>query len=109
MEVDKAYVEAVTKNLKAFMELGHSRPHNEDGVKGWYITGFGCTSPVHKAGFRRRDILLTVNGKKTRSWAGVFLLYQKLKRKTEFEVELLRKGEAQTLQFRIVEDWTANG
>lgn len=109
VEVEKAYVDAVTKNLKAFMELGYSRPHDEDGVKGWYISGFGCTSPVHKAGFRRRDVLLRVNGKKTRSWAGVFLLYQKLKRKSEFQVELLRREEPVTLQFRIVEPWSTPG
>lgn len=109
VEIDRAYVDEVTKNLQSFMKLGYSRPYNEEGVKGWYISGFGCTSPVHKAGFRRRDILLRINGKKTRSWAGVYLVYQKLKRKTEFEVDLLRKGEPQTFQFRIVEDWSPEG
>ena len=108
VEIERAYVEEVTRNLKSFMALGYSRPHNEDDVKGWYISGFGCTSPVYKAGFRRRDVLLRVNGKKTRSWTGVYMLYQRLKRKSEFEVELLRRGTPVRLQFRVVEDWASD-
>ncbi len=104
VEVDRSYVESVTKNLKTFMQLGYSHPHREDGVKGWYISGFGCTSPVHKAGFRRRDVVLTVNGRKTRTWPQVFLVYQSLKNQDAFEVALLRKGEPQTLRFRVVPD-----
>lgn len=102
VEIDRSFVEDVTKDLQSFMSLGYSRPHHEDDVKGWYISGFSCSSPVHKAGFRRRDVLLRVNGKKTRSWVGVYLLYQKLKKKSDFEVELLRGGEPKTLRFRVV-------
>ena len=102
VEIDRSFVDDVTKDLQSFMSLGYSRPHHEGEVKGWYISGFSCSSPVHKAGFRRRDVLLRVNGKKTRSWVGVYLLYQKLKKKTDFEVELLRGGEPKTLRFRVV-------
>ncbi len=103
VEVDRALVEEYTRNLESFMKLGYSRPYDEDGVKGWYISGFSCTSPVHKAGFRRGDVLLTVNGKKTRTWVGVFLMYQKLKKKDDFEVALVRKGQPMTLSFRVVD------
>ena len=103
VEIDRALVDEVTRNLESFMQLGYSRPHDEDGVKGWYISGFSCASPVHKAGFRRGDVVLTVNGKKTRSWVGVYLMYQKLKKKDAFEVSLVRRGEPITLRFRVVE------
>lgn len=102
LEIDRALVDAYTKNLETFMQLGYSRPYDEEGLEGWYISGFSCKSPVAKAGFQRGDVLLTVNGRKTRSWMGVFLLYQKLKHKDEFEVELVRKGEPVTLRFRVV-------
>ena len=102
LEIDRSLVEQYTKNLESFMSLGYSRPYDENGVKGWYISGFSCTSPVQKAGFRRGDVLLRVNGKPTRSWVGVFLLYQRLKNKDVFEVELLRKGKPVRLQFRVV-------
>lgn len=103
VEIDRALVDEYTANLQTFMTLGVSRPYDENGIKGWYISGFSCTSPVHKAGFRRGDVLLTVNEKKTRSWVGVFLLYQKLKHQEEFAIELVRKGAPVTLQFRIRE------
>jgi hypothetical protein len=102
LEIDRSLVDEYTKNLEAFMSLGYSRPYDENGVRGWYISGFSCTSPVQKAGFRRGDVLVRVNGKPTRSWVGVYLLYQKLKNKQEFEVELIRKGEPVKLQFRVV-------
>ncbi|MEM6926653.1 MAG: hypothetical protein AAF602_06985 [Myxococcota bacterium] len=102
MEIDRVFVERMTKNLKTFMSLGYSRAYREEGVKGWYISGFGCTSPVFKAGFRRKDVLLTVNGKRTRTVTGVFLLYLKLKKQSSFEVQLMRRGKPKTLKFRVV-------
>jgi type II secretory pathway component PulC len=103
MEIDRSLVEKYTKNLESFISLGYSRPYDENGIKGWYISGFSCTSPVHKAGFRRGDVLLNVNGKNTRSWVGVFMMYQRLKNKEDFEVHLIRKGAPLTLRFRVVE------
>lgn len=105
MEVDRSLVEYYTKSLERFMELGYSEPYEREGIKGFYVGGFGCTSPVYKAGFRRGDMLITVNGKKTRTWIGVFLLYKKLRKQTDFEVVLLRRGDEKprTMHFRIVD------
>lgn len=103
VDIDRALVDEYTKNLESFMQLGYSRPYDEDGLEGWYISGFSCTSPVAKAGFQRGDVLLRVNGKKTRSWVGVFLLYQRLKNKEDFEVDLVRKGAPLTLKFHVVD------
>jgi hypothetical protein len=102
VEIDRTLVDEYTKNLESFMKLGYSRPFDEAGLEGWYISGFGCSSPVAKAGFKKGDVLLAVNGKKTRSWVGVFMLYQRLKNKADFEVDLVRKGEPLTLKFRVV-------
>lgn len=102
VEIDRSLVDEYTASLDAFMRLGYSRPYDEEGVKGWYIAGFGCTSPVYKAGFRRADVLLSVNGRNTRSWVGVYLLYQRLKNREDFEVSVLRGGKPLTLQFRVV-------
>ena len=102
LEIDRSLVDRYTKNLESFMTLGYSRPHDEDGVHGWYISGFGCGSPVAKAGFQRGDVVLSVNGRKTRTWVGVYLLYQKLKNKDDFVVEVVRKGKPVTLRFRVV-------
>lgn len=103
VEIDRELVEKYTKSISTFMSLGVSRPFGDDGLKGWYISGFSCTSPVHKAGFRRGDVLLSVNGKNTRTLVGVYMLYQKLKNRSEFEVQLVRRGEPVTLHLRIVD------
>ncbi|MCA9493278.1 MAG: PDZ domain-containing protein [Myxococcales bacterium] len=108
-EIDRALVEHYTRNLERFMELGYSRPYDEGDVHGWYVSGFSCTSPVSKAGFQRGDVLLSVNGKKTRTWVGVFMTYQKLKKKDEFTVQIVRKGEPVTLRFRVIEGGTFEG
>lgn len=102
VEIDRSLVEEYTADLSSFMELGYSRPYDEEGVHGWFISGFSCASPVAKAGFQRGDVLLSVNGRKTRTWVGVYVLYQKLKHKDAFEVALVRKGEPLTLRFRVV-------
>ncbi len=105
VEVDRSLVRYYTKSLERFMELGYSEPYKRNGVKGFYIGGFGCTSPVYKAGFRRGDMLITVNGKKTRTWVGVFLLYKKLRKQTDFEVLLMRRGDdtPRKMHFRVVD------
>ncbi len=105
VEVDRSLVEYYTQSLERFMELGYSEPYERNGIKGFYIGGFGCTSPVYKAGFRRGDMLITVNGKKTRTWVGIFLLYKKLRRQTDFEVELMRRNDEspRTMHFRVVD------
>ena len=109
VEIDRALVDHYTDNLESFMKLGYSRPYDEGDVHGWYVSGFSCTSPVSKAGFERGDVLLSVNGKKTRSWVGVFMLYQKLKKKDDFTVELVREGQPVTLRFRVVDGGTFAG
>jgi hypothetical protein len=105
MEVDRSLVDYYTHSLNRFMELGYSEPYEREGMKGFLIGGFGCTSPVHKAGLRRGDVLMTVNGKKTRTWVGVYLLYKKLSKETDFEIVVLRRGATTptTLRFRVVE------
>ncbi len=101
-EIDQSLVDHYTQNLETFLELGWSKPYQTDsGERGWYVSGFSCNSPLYAGGLRRGDVLLTVNGKKTRTWVQVYFLYQRLKSKEEFEIALLRKGEPVTLLVRL--------
>ncbi len=103
VELDRTMVDFYTHNLNEFLSLGISAPYKADDARGWKIEGFGCTNPIYKAGFRKGDVLLTVNGKKTRTWPQVLLLYQRLKRTGQFDVEVWRNGAPLTLQFVVNE------
>lgn len=100
--VERALVEYYTQNLERFMSLGWSRRYNEDGVKGWYVSGFGCNSHVFHAGFRRGDVIQSVNGIKTKNLLQVYRVYTKMKRVDAFEVRLLRKGRPVVLTYTLV-------
>jgi membrane-associated protease RseP (regulator of RpoE activity) len=104
VEIDRSLVRHYTRHLDEFLSLGVSGPYNEDGLRGWRIEGFGCTNPVYKAGFRKGDVLLTVNGKKTRTWPQVVFLYQTLKAKDRFDFEVSRRGQPVSLTFVVVDD-----
>ncbi len=101
-KVERNLVEYYTSNLKRFNSLGWSGPYNQDDVRGWKISGFGCNSPLHFAGLRRGDIILTVNQKNMRTWIQVFGAYRKMKRQHEFDIVLLRRGERRVLHYTLI-------
>ena len=100
--VNREIVDYYTSSIARFNSLGWSGPHNGDEVKGWKIGGFSCNSPLHFAGLRRGDIVLSVNDRPTRTWFQVFGAYRKLQRKSEFKVEVIRRGKPHTLRYTLV-------
>jgi len=101
-DVRRQLVDYYTGNLKKFNSLGWSGPYDENNVKGWEIGGFGCNSPLHFAGLRRGDVILSVNGKNTRNLLQLFGAYRKLKHDVDFEVLVLHKGQRKLMRYRLV-------
>lgn len=101
--VNRNLVDWYTKSFKRFNSLGWSGPYENDDYKGWKIGGFGCNSPLHFAGLRRGDIVLTVNDKPTRNWLQIFGMYNKLRRKDRFEVVVIRRGKRKVLNYTLVD------
>lgn len=100
--IDRDLIEYYTASIDRFNTLGYSRKHKgDDGSKGWLIGGFGCHSPLFKAGLRSRDIVQTVNGKKTNNVVQILFLWAGMKGKEDFEVVVLRRGEEKTLRFHV--------
>ncbi len=99
-EIRRSLVDYHTSSISRFNELGWSRA-NKAG-KGWVIAGFDCRGALWHGGFRRGDVILAVNGKKTNNMLQILRLYPKLKRQTKFEVELIRRGRHLRLHFEIV-------
>jgi hypothetical protein len=100
--IDRELVNYYTASVKHFNELGWSKPNDRGDGKGWFIHGFGCNDPLYHGGFRRGDIVLTVNGKKTNNMMQVLMLYTKVKTKRHFEVVVRRRGKEITLRYNVV-------
>jgi hypothetical protein len=91
-----------TASIDRLMALGWSRPYDEQGQKGIYVSGFGCTSDPYLGGFRRGDVVQSVNGKKTNNFLQVWFAWQKVKKDEHFEVVVLREGRRLLLTYDMV-------
>ena len=100
-EIERSLVRYYTSTIPRFNSLGWSRAHNSDGERGWYISGFGCKSPLFKSGLRSRDVVKSVNGKPTNTMLQVFGAYTRMGTTNEFEVKVLRQGEVVTLHYTL--------
>mgnify|MGYP001278799156 CR=1 FL=1 len=101
-EVDRSLVDYHTASIKHFNELGWSKDNDEGDKQGWYVSGFGCRDALWHAGFRRRDVVLRVNGKKTNNMLQILMLYSKVKAQKHFTVEVRRKDKDLTFRYEIV-------
>lgn len=99
--IDRDLVKYYLSSMERFNSLGYSRPNKEEGRRGWYISGFGCKSPVYKGGLRPRDVVQTVNGKKTNTVMQIFGLWASWKRHDKFKMTVLRGDKEVTLYYTL--------
>lgn len=99
--IKREVVEYHTQSIERINALGWSRTYDENGQKGIFVSGFGCTSDPHLAGVRRGDVIQSVNGKKTNNLLQVFMVWQKFKKDDHFEIVLLRKGQPIVLTYDL--------
>ncbi len=101
--IRRALIDHYTADLKTFNTLGWSRRYEADDTKGWQVGGFGCTSPLFKAGLRSSDVVRYVNGKKTWNVLQILGLWLGQRKKETFEVVVLRKGQELTLRYTLLD------
>lgn len=100
-KVDRGIIDYYTSNMQRFNSLGSSRRYNEDGERGWYISSFGCMSPLWKAGLRPRDVVQSVNGRPTNNALQIFSIWTAQRKRAQFEVKVLRRGKSITLFYTV--------
>lgn len=101
--VQRDLIDYYTANMERFNSLGYSHKwEDESGAKGWQIGGFGCSSPLWKAGLRSQDVIQEVNGKKTNNVVQLIGIWISQRKKADFEVRVLRKGEPVVLSYRVL-------
>jgi hypothetical protein len=101
-EVEGDLIKYYTAKMERLNTLGYSKRYAEDEIKGWMIGGFGCKSPLWQAGLRSRDVVRSVNGKKTYNIVQIFGLWLGQRHKKEFLVTVLRRGKEVTLHYTVV-------
>lgn len=100
--VRRDVIDFYTSSMDRFNSLGWSHVSKDDDAKGWYVGGFGCKSVLWKGGLRSRDIVQSVNGRRTNNVLQIFALWTTMKKKGDFEVVVLRKGTLVTLHYKVV-------
>lgn len=102
--VQRDLINFYTSTMSRFNSLGWSKRYDseDNDHKGWYISGFNCKSPLWKGGLRPRDIVQSVNGRKTYNVVQIFALWTTMKKKGDFEVKLIRKGKEVTIHYKVV-------
>lgn len=101
--VERTLIDYYTESMDRFNSLGYSHKWEDDaGEKGWQIGGFGCSSPLWKAGLRSQDVIQSVNGKKTYNVLQLIGIWISQRKKEDFEVRLLRKGEPIVLSYKVL-------
>ena len=101
--VQRDLIDYYTATMDRFNSLGYSHKWDgEDGSKGWQIGGFGCSSPLWKAGLRSQDVIQEVNGKKTYNVLQLIGIWISQRKKEDFVVHVLRKGEPVVLSYKVL-------
>jgi hypothetical protein len=101
--VQRSLIDYYTESMDRFNSLGYSHKwEGENGEKGWQIGGFGCSSPLWKAGLRSQDVIQEVNGKKTNNVLQLIGIWISQRKKEDFVVHLLRKGEPIVLSYKVL-------
>ena len=81
-----------------------SRLLGSEHIGGIVVLGIDPNGPAETAGFKERDIILKIGGKKINGRKSVMEIVTDLRPGTVVDVLILRKGEEMTLPVTIVED-----
>ncbi len=58
-------------------------------------------NPLHQAGFRKGDVITSIEGKSVKNIPQAWAMWRKVKRSEHIEVELMRKGVARTFRYEV--------
>ena len=101
-KLSKDFVQESINNVAQIMANVRITPHLEDGQpKGFQIRRMKQESIFKTMGFRDGDIIQKVNGQEIHSAEDIMGLYGSLKDANFFSIDILRKGKARTLNFKV--------
>ena len=92
--INEDLVDHYTGSLEAAAELGLVAWHTNDQGKrdGFIIRRLPCNSPLRAAGFRKGDVVHSINGKKVRSYAQGLAAWRILRKRASVEIVMTKKS-----------------
>ncbi len=100
--VDQKEVLASTQNMGQILTQARALPYQENGkTVGFKITEIVPGSIYEKIGLQNGDIIQRVNSQDVNDPSKFFQLYQGLQNERSISIDLLRGGQAQTMNYEI--------
>lgn len=100
--VSRSDVEQSLNDINKLMSQARIRPHFKDGKPdGLAVSNINRGSIFAKLGLQDGDIVQGINDNGIKSPDDIMALYQKLKSGSQVELQIDRKGERQTLNYRF--------
>jgi general secretion pathway protein C len=100
--VSRKDIQGSLKDINKLMSQVRIRPHFKDGKSdGLSVSRIQGDSVFSKLGLRNGDIVQKINGEPINSPDEVLALYEKLKSGSRVSLEVTRKGEPKTMDYRF--------
>jgi general secretion pathway protein C len=97
-------IESAVNNLNTLMKQIRIRPHFKDGKPdGLTISGIRSKSIFSDMGLRNGDVIIGVDGNTIESVDDALKLYESLQSASSVQVQLRRRGQLRTIDYRIEE------
>lgn len=102
MVIQRSRIQDAIKNVNQLMKHVRIRPHFTNGqADGLKLTGVRPGSLFTDIGFRNGDIVTGVNGEPIQSVDDALKFYSSLKTASNVNLQIRRRGMAQTIQYRV--------
>lgn len=103
-EIDAAIVAHYAHDLVEASKLAYvSWAYNDaEEIIGFKVRRIRCGSPLWQAGLRNGDVITAINGRTITTIPQALKAYRKFKKKDNFRLEVLRKGETLNYRYKLV-------
>jgi general secretion pathway protein C len=102
LRVSKSLVERLVQNYGDLLKQVDFVPHFRDGkIEGFKIRWISQSSPLYKLGFRKGDVILSVNGISLRNTDDLFRVLQVIANEPSLRIEVLRNGKREIFNVKI--------
>jgi len=102
LRVPKSLVERLVQNYGELLKQVDFVPYFRNGkIEGFKIRWISQSSPLHRLGFRKGDVILSVNGIPLKNTDDLFRVLQVIANEPSLRIEVLRNGRREIFNVKI--------